>query len=468
MDALLGITMAVTLVTLMTFAISDARNVFEYARERNLLLDAYDGHAGDIPLSTQTKNSWYGNDRIETVTTVSPADIGTSSAAAPRSPYTQSVSFSEIHIQPFSESADLAGTPLCSVDFTHHIYPKNGMLAADGMETSPEIVPVLLPVDHSLPLTDVEVRGDIAYVSADSTVYSAPDMVIVDISDRRYPSLIASVSSGPGIAAFKLAGNRVYAAAASTAAQLHIFSMDSLGELMIETTLRLVPPYATATLPMASAVYFDRDVVYLGTERWDGVEFIAIDVADPANPFVIGGLEIGSKVLDIVVRDDVAYISSAGEGQLVAADVSDPAYPIRLGGFGPSGWTRQEGRVSAVFENGLHLGRTSGGFDIRADHEIFSWIASSDYPDISAMPLDRPPPVSVNIPGGVYGLIPDRSHLYVASREIDREFQIFQHGLSTTSISIPLPISPQQLTCSSDRLYVLAHQSPFMYEISYP
>jgi len=217
-DALLGITMAVTLVTLMTFAISDARNVFEYARERNLLLDAYDGHAGDIPLSTQTKNSWYGNDRIETVTTVSPADIGTSSAAAPRSPYTQSVSFSEIHIQPFSESADLAGTPLCSVDFTHHIYPKNGMLAADGMETSPEIVPVLLPVDHSLPLTDVEVRGDIAYVSADSTVYSAPDMVIVDISDRRYPSLIASVSSGPGIAAFKLAGNRVYAAAASTAA----------------------------------------------------------------------------------------------------------------------------------------------------------------------------------------------------------------------------------------------------------
>jgi hypothetical protein len=77
-------------------------------------------------------------------------------------------------------------------------------------------------------------------------------------------------------------------------------------------------------------------------------------------------------------------------------------------------------------------------------------------------------PNSVDILGGVYGIIADRSYFYIATRQLGNELQIYNHDLSTTtSKKISLPATPQMMTCDGDNLYVLAATAPVIYQISF-
>jgi hypothetical protein len=349
-----------------------------------------------------------------------------------------------------------AGTALCSVDFSNHdivgSYPSLHSKAVS-------IVQIALPINPLIPLTDLEVRDGIAYISGHSATASDPDLFIVDFRDKKSPKVLSSINTGPGIVTISIAGNRIYAAAASTAAQLHVIRMDSLNSMVLEKKYKLPPPYATATEPVGSSIFFDRNKIYLGTEKWDGDEFSIIDVSNPVQPLKIGGFETGSKINSIFAREGTAYIADSDQSQMRIVNVDQPSAPQVVGSFSPSGWSRQEGKTLSYFEDSLGLGRTSGGFNITTDHEAFGWaIASSD------LSIYR----STDIPGGVYGMVADRSHIYLATRQINKEFQIFDRSLSTTTaISYSLPVAPQTLTCDGDHLYILAATAPFIYEISF-
>jgi hypothetical protein len=345
--------------------------------------------------------------------------------------------------------ADSAGTPLCSIDFS-------------DKDIVVSITPIMLPINPLLPLTDLQVRNGIAYVSDDSSTASDPDLFIIDFKDKNNPKVLSSINTGPGIAAFAIAGMRIYAAAASVAAQLHIIRMDSLSSLALESKYKLSPPYATATEPIASAIFFDKDKIYLGTEKWDGDEFSIIDVSNPLVPIKISSLETGSKINDIFVRDGFAYVAASDEKQLRIVDISQPAMPMLTDSFSPSGWLRQEGKRVSSFEGALDFGRTSGGYNIITDHEAFEWASSSALLSINGTYN------SVDIPGGVYGIVTDRSHIYLATRQVNKEFQIFDRSLSiTTALAYSLPVAPQALTCDGDHLYILAATAPVIYEISF-
>jgi hypothetical protein len=356
--------------------------------------------------------------------------------------------------------ADSASTPLCSVDF----FDKDLV----GSYLSPHsnaitIIPIMLPINPLLPLTDFQVRNGIAYVSDDSSTASDPDLFVIDFKDKNNPKVLSSINTGPGIAAFAIAGIRIYAAAASVAAQLHIIRMDSLNSLALESKYKLPPPYATATEPIGSSIFFDKDKIYLGTEKWDGDEFSVIDVSNPLSPIKIGGLETGSKVNNIFVRDGFAYVADSDEKQLRIVDISQSSMPILTDSFSPSGWLRQEGKRVSSFEGALDFGRTSGGYNITSDYEAFEWAAAS--PSFSMITSPRH---SIDIPGGVYGIVADRSHIYLATRQVNKEFQIFDHSLSTTTaLAYSLPVAPQTLTCDGDHLYILAATAPVIYEISF-
>jgi hypothetical protein len=325
------------------------------------------------------------------------------------------------------------------------------------------ITPIMLPINPLLPLTDLQVRNGIAYVSDDSSTASDPDIFIVDVKDKNNPKVLSSINTGPGIATFAIAGMRIYAAAASVAAQLHIIRMDSLSSLALESKYKLSPPYATATEPIASAIFFDKNKIYLGTEKWDGDEFSVIDISNPTVPIKIGGLETGSKINGIFVRDNLAYIADSDEKQLRIVDVSQPAMPMLTDSFSPSGWSRQEGKRVSSFEGALDFGRTSGGYNITSDYEAFEWASAS-----SSLSMITSPSHSVDIPGGVYGIVTDRSHIYLATRQVNKEFQIFDRSLSTTTaLAYSLPVAPQTLTCDGDHLYILAATAPVIYEISF-
>lgn len=365
---------------------------------------------------------WFGNERVEKEVQIVSGGV--------------SVNFREV--RSYVEPAATAGTPMCSVNF--------GDVAG--------IVPVSLPVSPGIPLASLAVRDGVAYLSADSVKQSDPDFLLVDIRDPAHARLLSSLNTGPGLAQFAIAGAYVYAAAPSAAAQLHVIRIDTPTSIRLYAKYALPLPQASTSPPLGTAAFYAKGKVYLGTERWDGNEFSIIDVSDPSSPSWTSGLDTGSKINSIYVRGDASYIAASDQNQMRWVDVRGGT-PSVIQGFSPSGWQRQEGKAVTSFENYLDMGRTSGGFDIAADPELFEWATSSV-------------PTTANIPGGVYGMIRDRARLFVITHAAGREFAVFGPGLSTTTaLYYSLPSPPQAITCDQGIIYILASNAPIIYEITF-
>nr|MDQ2933183.1 hypothetical protein [bacterium] len=325
----------------------------------------------------------------------------------------------------------------------------------------PIITSIRLPISLSLPLTDLEVRNGYAYISTDSTTSSDPDIFIIDIRNSDNAELLSSINTGPGISAIALVDNRIYAAAASTAAQLHIIRLDSLRSLILEKKFQLALPFATATPSFASAITYNKKNVFIGTTKWDGPELSIIDVQNPTSPIQKGSLELGTKINDLLIHENTLYTAKSNEQQFGVANITEYSTPYITDSFSSSGWERQEGKSVTYFEDTVDLGRTSGGFNIIADHELFSWY-------ISTSTFDFKYPQSIDVSGGIYGIVRDRKHIFIATRQSGKEFQIFETNMSsTTRKTYSLPIPPQTLTCDGTSLYVLGNSSAVIYKIDF-
>ncbi len=499
-DIILALTLATLFVVIITQSSRNLRDVFESARERNRLLDVYEQHASEFEdlmpyesrvitfdadgwnTSTTTIGAiarWYGNDRIQTDVTISTESPGT--FATSTTGYSRHITFDVIRNFSFTNINNFAGTPLCSVDFTNKevvgsysfqrdlnlINTSTFLSLKSPQSLVPTITPITLPVNPLLPLTDIEARNGVVYISSDSPLASDPDLFIIDIKDPKHAQIISSINTGPGIASITLAGNRVFAAAASTATQLHVIRLDGLNLPILEKKYQLPLPYATATPPLASSIFYNKNHVFIGTTKWDGNEFSIIDVSNPVGSVQISGLETGSQINDIFVRDNIAYITGSDQQQLSVVNIHNLSNPSLLASFSPSGWQRQEGKALSFFEDSLNMTRTSGGFNIKQDHELFSW-ATTSLAELNSgiVPSDSFAPKSVDISGGAYGVVTDRSYIYVATRQLNKEFQIFDQNLSTTTAkTFSLPALPQTMTCDGDYLYILANNAPVIYQI---
>ncbi|OHA45011.1 MAG: hypothetical protein A3G04_01285 [Candidatus Taylorbacteria bacterium RIFCSPLOWO2_12_FULL_44_9] len=505
MDILVAMSLATIFVIVLAQSSANSRELFEFAKERGRLINIFENHSnkfdGMVPYESRTivldsndsnysvystttltgHARWYGNVRIQTDITIRSeiADhisSSTESGVYPRSASrTQSMTFTRVVAYPFLNINDASGTALCNVDFSSK--DTIGSYGFDGRQRpqledavfsnglnpqslNPTITPIILPIDPLIPLTDIEVRNGRAYISTDSSRQSDPDIFVVDIRDSSSAYLLSGINTGPGISSIALVGDRIFAAATSRVAQLQVIKMPDLANLIIESSYKLPLPYATATPPLGSAIFYDRGLIYLGTEKWEGQEFSVVDMSNPTRPIGLGGLEIGSKVGAIYVRDDVAYLAASDEKQLRAIDISNHAVPFLIDSFNPSGWERQEGKSLDYFEDRLSFGRTSGGFNIKQDHELFSW---SD----GILPfIESENKRFLDVTGGIYGIIQDRYFLYVISRQPDAEFQISDLHISTSTLKkIALPAMPQSLTCDNDSLYILAATAPVLYQV---
>jgi hypothetical protein len=367
---------------------------------------------------------------------------------------------SELVMPAFLYASDL---PLCAQDFVGSQSSSTYLISSSQIS---------LPISSALPLTHLQMRNNIAYISADSAVSSDPDFFVIDISNPLSPQIISSLNTGPGISSFSVAGKYIFASAASTAFQLHVIDISDRRHPFLESKFKLPPPYATATLPMATAIAHDNDGAYqyviLGTEKWDGAELSIINVSNPASSVFLGGIEVGSQVNDIFIYGDIANIASAGADQLLRVDVNNPTGPYIIDSFSPSGWSRQEGRAVNIYEDKLVFGRTSGGYDIATDHELFSWPTSTATLRTSLSSFSA----SSNITGGIYGIIQDRSRVITASRQAGKEIQIFKKGESgdrniALDNSFSVAAQPRTMTCDAGKIYVLSLNNPTIYGLSF-
>ncbi len=303
---------------------------------------------------------------------------------------------------------------------------------------------------HNSPVsgTDMEVRDGVAYITSDSNVQNLPDFYIVDMNVPEFPSIISSLNTGPGLSALEIAGHYIYAANAGSTNQLQVIDISDRNSPKLVTTLKLPLPNASSTAPFATAIFYSKGLIYLGTKKWDGKEFSIIDVSVPSSPRYAGGFEIDSQVNDIYVVDGYAYIADSDMAQMRVLDVKNPTDIKQVNSFSPSGWQTQIGEVLAYFEGGLTLGRTTGGFNVTTNHEIF--LLSTTSPASQSVIKN-----SHDIPGGVYGMVLRPPYVYMVTKFPSKEFRIWDMDASEIVFELSLDFSPSALSCDGNNLYII-------------
>ncbi len=291
--------------------------------------------------------------------------------------------------------------------------------------------------------TDLKVRNGIAYLTADGSTASSPDFYIINIHDPASPIIISSLNTGSGLASLEVAGHDVYAANLSTTNQLQVIDIKNRSLPTLVAKLKLPLPYASSTAPLASTIFYNKGLVYLGTQKWEGNEFSVIDISTPTSPRYLGGFKTNTLVNDIYARKGLVYIATSDIGQMRVLDAHDPSAIFEIGIFSPSGWATQQGKIISYFENKVSLGRTTGGFNVLNNHEIFLFSTTS--------------PVIVenshDIPGGVYGILLRPPYVYLATKSPGHEFQVWKDDFSQIVLEKALGFLPRAMDCDGETFY---------------
>jgi hypothetical protein len=411
-----------------------ARRMFDEAHDKAALLDAI-APIAVLPsaFDTQFTHTAYGNNTT-IATFASSTNFSSSTNQFSQGVFgSSSISFNILEPDTFSAYGKDTCPPI--LDFSNIV----------SSSTS-----AALPISSSNLITDLEVKDSFAYISTNSGSSTDPDLFIFDISDMTNPKLISSLNTGPGLAALTVVGPYIFAANKSSVNQLQIIDIHDRSHPILLSQAKVPLDIASSTRPNASAIFYDKGFIYLGTEKGDSPELTIWNVADPAHPSLVGRYEIGNKMEKIIIDSNRAYIAGSGANQLMVFDISDPTHPILVTTLAPIGWQTQSGKALDLFEGEIALGRDTGGFNNKANPEFILYDSST----IAQQGL-------FDEPGGIYGIIARPPHFLVLTHRLSGQLRS-DDKFGTTSAAYNVPGIPAALSCDWGNLYVASNNNPFI------
>ncbi len=238
---------------------------------------------------------------------------------------------------------------------------------------------LLVPSDTTnlFPVTGLAVNNNVLYATINNTHQNSnATFFMFDISNpNAKPVFLQSIDNDPtggsseGLAAVAVAGNYAYVANArqidfskacpgGDCGQLQIIDV-SKNPASVVSTFQIPGVTGKSGQAIGASIFYQSGYVYLGlTKTASGPEFNIIDVHDPKNPVYKSGYDFGSAVNSIVVKNNIAYVTSPNAENLTLLDVSNPSLPQRIGGYTPKGGSN--GESLAVVGTNIYLGRTFG------------------------------------------------------------------------------------------------------------
>jgi hypothetical protein len=321
--------------------------------------------------------------------------------------------------------------------------------------------------------TALTARNGFIYETVNSPTQSAADFFIIDAHDPSTPKLVSSLNTGPGLASIAVAGHYAYVANESSLSQLQVIDIEDRTHPVVVASLKLPLPQASTTAPHAASIFYNDGLIFLGTVKWSGDEFNSIDVTNPRSPMYLDGFNTDTLVNSVYVADSTApsyaYVADADTDQMRVLDISDPVHVALVSDFSPIGSVVLEGKTFGIEDDStedsstmLYFGRAGGGFDNPAYIKLFTF-------DLSRDPLVANPIHSIDIPGGVYGIVVSSGYVFLAVGASDVNnggggnsecgssdgcIEIWKSDLSSMIYSLTLPALPVSLSCDHDRLYV--------------
>ncbi len=291
--------------------------------------------------------------------------------------------------------------------------------------------------------TDIEARNDYVYLTADSSISSTHDFFIVNASDHSNPVVISSINTGPGLSSIDIAGPYAFVGVMSSINQLQVIDISNRLDPKLISQVKVPLPTASTTAPFTVSIKYHNGYVYLGTTKWSGKELHIIDVSNIYSPTVIGGFETNTQINDIYVVNDIAYLATSDEMQMRVVDIKNKSNPILTDSFSSSGWHTQAGKALSYFEGVLSLGRTVGGFNVNTNHELF------------VFGYNR----SIDIPGGVYGIVNGLNDIFVLTHSSDKELQIYDADSLEKKAYISLSNQSFKMSCDGNNMFFASGNS---------
>jgi LVIVD repeat len=307
------------------------------------------------------------------------------------------------------------------------------------LDISVDEIRLLEPIENVI--TDIEVRNGIAYIAMNSSISSHRDFLILDTSTNQN---ISYINTGPGISSISIAGHYAYLANTSSISQLQILDIENRELPRMISTLQIPLPWATSSTPISSAIFYDKSTIYLGTEKWDGPEFVIVSVENPYSPSILSTVDLDTKIQDISVKGNVVYVGASDRSQLRIFNVEDKTDPYLLDEISPIGWQTQEGKVIELSTSSIYLGRTVGGFNNTSNHELFNLREDNDV-------------LSRDIPGGIYGIREMYPWLLLATGK--GEIDLWNISSFEKDKSIELNGFPVAMSCDRGSIYVAMRDS---------
>ena len=314
-----------------------------------------------------------------------------------------------------------------------------------------------LTLSASTTATDIEVRHNIVYLTADSAIKSKSDFYIVDASNKDRPIIISEIDTGPGLMALAVHDNYAYVANTSINGQLQIIDIHDINRPILLKTYKLSGDYGDSG-SVGNSIYYHQGYVYLGLKKSSTAELHIVDVSDPTTPKEVGQWEANTTIHSIIANDNLIYIASPDDSELRILDARDLSHVSEIADFNALGGS---GNGKALYQDGgtIYLGRTFGNselaiLDIKNGEENVPRILTS---------------ASISLKTSVEDILVASTTAFLATLDPTKQIQIWNVTDQSKPVfknSLQLPATPTALACDSQSIFAALASSTALVIIS--
>gem|GEM_PF-2048606 len=303
------------------------------------------------------------------------------------------------------------------------------------------------PLPASTTPTDIVLFQGAAFVSLDSAVATATDLIIFDVTNPQTTHQLSAIDTGTGIAQLAIFGTHIYAAHRSNTAGLQVITIADVYNPVLAHSVPLPGVSALGQSGMGTAIVTNGATLFVGTSKNTGGEIVrfSLDSAHAVRPQFVATYEIGAGINDLVLEHDALYIASPlNTAELMRYDVSTSSTDLlhqRLydapGGSG-------NGKALSFAGDTLFLGRTVGNAELHA-------LSSTAFTTHATLTVDE----------SVQGLITNGRWLFGALTSPARALSVFTTGsennqLLSRAATYPLPGRARSLACWFNTIAVVS------------
>jgi prepilin-type N-terminal cleavage/methylation domain-containing protein len=182
-------------------------------------------------------------------------------------------------------------------------------------------------LNSSADVNDVYESGNYAFIVTENNS-SGSEFFIVNISNKKNPSLTSSLNISSAATSVVVQGNYAYVTTRGNSTELRVINISNINSPSIVATLNLSGDQDALSLDISATQLYIAQANYLHS----------IDISTPTTPTLLDEINLNAVTRNVFVSADNVYVATQNSSQeLQIIDASNPANLANIGNFNLSG-----------------------------------------------------------------------------------------------------------------------------------